>query len=340
MPRSTPFAALVSLLFIPAIAHAQRVAPDYDVPAAAPGAHRTAADFVLTRVPTGAPLFPGRLDGIAPVDSGFIGGTNVYGDIAKGTALNLPAGVTSAQLTSVDVVFAYKRPGLTTQTFALEIYAGTPDSGPTGAPIATASFPYSAVNAPTTFPPPGNLAATRLTLPSAVTVPSVFFVMLNFITADDPGRIGVAKTATVAGRNAHVWEKWSDNSWHNLSDAWYSNAGDFGTGTSGWELAVSANVSTGTAVERGIAPDGFGLRLAGANPVAGETALVYSLPRSGPAHLAVYDVLGREVARLADGAAPAGASTATFDASGLAAGLYVVRLRAEGRTAVLTLVVR
>ncbi|HLT47758.1 MAG TPA: T9SS type A sorting domain-containing protein, partial [Rubricoccaceae bacterium] len=42
--------------------------------------------------------------------------------------------------------------------------------------------------------------------------------------------------------------------------------------------------------------------------------------------LAVYDVLGREVAVLVDARQEAGAHRATFDASGLAAGTYVYRL--------------
>ncbi len=42
----------------------------------------------------------------------------------------------------------------------------------------------------------------------------------------------------------------------------------------------------------------------------------------------VYDVMGREVARLVDGAMPAGQHRATWDASGLPSGLYLYRLTA------------
>ena len=47
----------------------------------------------------------------------------------------------------------------------------------------------------------------------------------------------------------------------------------------------------------------------------------------GDATLAVYDLLGREVARLADGPHAAGEHRVAFDARRLAAGLYVARLR-------------
>ncbi|MCK5571829.1 MAG: T9SS type A sorting domain-containing protein, partial [Bacteroidetes bacterium] len=42
----------------------------------------------------------------------------------------------------------------------------------------------------------------------------------------------------------------------------------------------------------------------------------------------VYDLLGTEVARLADGRYPAGVHEFRFDATGLASGVYLYRLEA------------
>jgi hypothetical protein len=50
--------------------------------------------------------------------------------------------------------------------------------------------------------------------------------------------------------------------------------------------------------------------------------------------LSVYDVLGREVAILADGRYPAGKYDFTFDGSNLASGVYFYRLTAGNFTAV------
>jgi len=44
--------------------------------------------------------------------------------------------------------------------------------------------------------------------------------------------------------------------------------------------------------------------------------------------LAVFDLLGREVAMLVDEEKPAGSYTTTWDASGLSSGIYICRLQA------------
>ncbi|MEP0545625.1 MAG: PQQ-dependent sugar dehydrogenase [Rhodothermales bacterium] len=72
--------------------------------------------------------------------------------------------------------------------------------------------------------------------------------------------------------------------------------------------------------------DEASLRLAGPNPFRGETALTFALAEAGPARVAVYDVLGREVAVLHDGPATAEAQAVRLAAGALPAGLYVVRL--------------
>src|SRR5690606_10205481 len=62
------------------------------------------------------------------------------------------------------------------------------------------------------------------------------------------------------------------------------------------------------------------------NPFARHAVITYEVAASAEVRLAVYDVLGREVAVLAAGHRDAGTHRATLDASGLAAGTYVYRL--------------
>ncbi len=52
------------------------------------------------------------------------------------------------------------------------------------------------------------------------------------------------------------------------------------------------------------------------------------MPEASHVQLLVYDVMGREVARLVDGAMAAGNHHATWGASGLPSGVYLYRLTA------------
>jgi hypothetical protein len=74
------------------------------------------------------------------------------------------------------------------------------------------------------------------------------------------------------------------------------------------------------------------------NPAQGTAHVRYGLPQAGAARVALYDVLGREVAVLAEGEQGGGWHEATLDAARVAAGVYVLRLEAgrEVRTQRLT----
>ena len=74
-------------------------------------------------------------------------------------------------------------------------------------------------------------------------------------------------------------------------------------------------------------------RLLGCWPNPFNPSTTIGLELAGPAdiQLRVYDLLGREVARLLDGSMPPGRHTAVFDGSGLASGVYIVRMRWAGR---------
>jgi hypothetical protein len=77
-------------------------------------------------------------------------------------------------------------------------------------------------------------------------------------------------------------------------------------------------------------PAGAVLEFAYPNPFRGSTTIRYELSTATAVHLAVYDVLGREVAVLREGTVPAGRHDVPLDAADLAAGMYVVALDADG----------
>ncbi len=67
------------------------------------------------------------------------------------------------------------------------------------------------------------------------------------------------------------------------------------------------------------------------NPFARAATVGFALPETATVRLAVYDVLGREVAVLADERREAGSHEEVFDGSGLAGGVYLVRLVVGGQ---------
>ena len=92
-----------------------------------------------------------------------------------------------------------------------------------------------------------------------------------------------------------------------------------------------------TPAEPGAPEAGTVLALAGPNPFRAATRLAVTLDASRVVRLTVYDVRGRQVAVLADGPLPAGRGVLTFDAVGLAPGVYVVRLETGTARAALPL---
>jgi uncharacterized repeat protein (TIGR02543 family) len=86
----------------------------------------------------------------------------------------------------------------------------------------------------------------------------------------------------------------------------------------------------------GDAPLAFALEVVGPSPSRGPIEVVYSLPDDAPVALAVYDVAGREVGRLADGVHAAGRHHVSWDGrreDGSAhSGVYFIRYQTPIRT--------
>ncbi len=81
-----------------------------------------------------------------------------------------------------------------------------------------------------------------------------------------------------------------------------------------------------------LAPAAYSLHENYPNPFNPTTRIAYDLPVAGPARLAVYDLLGREVRILVDAPQPAGRHEVSFDAGDLPGGVYLYRLVAGGRS--------
>jgi hypothetical protein len=99
------------------------------------------------------------------------------------------------------------------------------------------------------------------------------------------------------------------------------------------EPSVQKFIRGATAIERdeNVIPERFALEGNYPNPFNPSTSIRFSLDEPGLTRLAVYDVLGREVAVLVNEQLAAGSYTATFDASGLSSGTYLYRLDFQGQ---------
>jgi photosystem II stability/assembly factor-like uncharacterized protein len=116
-------------------------------------------------------------------------------------------------------------------------------------------------------------------------------------------------------------------------------------------LRIYTNTSAG---ENDIGLDGMGMMKIGVknkapmsttslgfvfpNPIVTSTTIPYLTANTTFVHLDVTDALGRVVAILIDGIIEAGSHQVEFNASGLSAGVYHVRLRGEGKSEVRTIV--
>lgn len=79
-------------------------------------------------------------------------------------------------------------------------------------------------------------------------------------------------------------------------------------------------------------PDAFSIEGNYPNPFNPTTTIVYSVGQAGPVNLAVFDLVGREIAVLVDEVQAPGRYDARFDAAGLPGGVYLYRLTAGGVT--------
>jgi hypothetical protein len=83
----------------------------------------------------------------------------------------------------------------------------------------------------------------------------------------------------------------------------------------------------------------FALHQPHPNPASGPVTIRYELTERQKVRLDAYDALGRRVQTLVRRWQPAGRNEVTFDAGGLASGVYVIRLRAGGRVQAQTVTV-
>ena len=112
--------------------------------------------------------------------------------------------------------------------------------------------------------------------------------------------------------------------WNNATAMAYSR--NLGTGN-GIELIALNSTSGVTAREIG-SPEGLQLAQNYPNPFNPRTGIGFWVPGASDVKIAVYDLVGREVAVLVNERKAPGNYEVTFDGSGLASGVYIYQMRA------------
>lgn len=126
-----------------------------------------------------------------------------------------------------------------------------------------------------------------------------------------------------------TWSDITDLAWHNF--ALNAVAVDFAGNP--WAAGLSTTIITSapaTAVDDEMQiPGRFALEQNYPNPFNPATLISFSLPRAASVELSVYNLLGQRIATLIEGTAyAAGQHEVTFDARGLASGVYLYKLSA------------
>jgi hypothetical protein len=95
-------------------------------------------------------------------------------------------------------------------------------------------------------------------------------------------------------------------------------------------FSESVTASMLTSARGGNRPLDYSLEQNYPNPFNPTTFIRFTLPSRGQVTLKLYDLLGREVATLAEGEKDAGVHTVRVDATRLASGTYLYRLTSPG----------
>jgi hypothetical protein len=156
--------------------------------------------------------------------------------------------------------------------------------------------------------------------------------------SDPPGLMTFAEQVIIAGGGVQSFPegRWGDYSMLAVDPAddatfWYTNEYYATSGQNNWSTRIASfNITTLSDVEgdgEKLLPVSAELKQNYPNPFNPETVIGYSLSVGGYVKINVYDVLGREVAKLVDEAQSAGEHAVRWNPVAVAGGVYYYRIQ-------------
>ena len=286
-------------------------------------------------------IFLWESGGAGVSNEGWVHGTNIFADRAKGTKLSVPDEAIQYAITEVLVTFAFKAATVTTQTYNIQVYTVDETSGGPGTEIASQTFNMADLDLDDDLETPALLQGHVFTEP--VEVPAAFFVVVNFgeYGESDVTNLAIAASDLLGRFVEEDWELLFSNEWVNISTSWFENADN---GWNMWVEAIVEPVMVTTNIEDSEVPQEEFLRLY-PNPFRSVATIEYSLPIASTVSLDVYDLLGRSVKTLIDGVVQTpGIHAVQWDGTddagqALANGVYMYSLRTGDQQLTRTVVV-
>ncbi|MBP6671714.1 MAG: T9SS type A sorting domain-containing protein [Bacteroidetes bacterium] len=268
-----------------------------------------------------------------PYGSGYIAGTNGYGDIGKYQRFDVQEEVTVVGAkfwmalkgvvgTPDSITIVFKKAGYGAAYY--DSIAGGP--GATIASIKTTIAAFDTTGKGTEF-----YLANTFNVPGSPFVPESLFVGFEWsTTADDSFALFVDSTK----QGEDYFRAWEKLTGVDYSYQRFNEPSDFS-----WLL--DADLWIGLLYKRGLlsvrndaagVPHQYSLAQNYPNPFNPSTTMGFELPSRSKVRLSVFTMLGQEVATLIDGTLDAGVYQQTFSARSLTSGVYIYRLQTVSET--------
>ncbi|MCH8558186.1 MAG: T9SS type A sorting domain-containing protein [Balneolia bacterium] len=162
---------------------------------------------------------------------GFVFGTNIYGDQAKGTFFEVEDDI------AIESLNLYFGGGTGMGTITVMVVAGNENTGADLSQVfGSVEFNLEDANIPAD---PEEIEPTSIVFDAPVIVSGEFGIVYSWDPNElEPDAFGLASSPLLESRVATEWEQWDNGGWHNVSDSWAGEYSDglpiFDSGELGW----------------------------------------------------------------------------------------------------------